>query len=439
MIVMKFGGTSLANASRIQRATQIVLSHMRAKPAVVVSAFSGVTDGLLSAANLSLNGKNAEGPLEGIIRRHYTTIGDLGLSPSIITDEVSQVKRVVEGISLLEELTPKTKDKLVSFGERMAARILAGSITASGLADALPCDAYDLGLLTDSNFGEADVLPESYGEIKRNLSGIKGVPVITGFIGKDRDGHVTTLGRGGSDYTASIVGAAVEAAEIQIWTDVNGIMTADPRVVKGAKNVPVVSYDEASELAFLGAKVLHPKTILPAVNKGIPVRILNTLDPGQGGTVVLKDIRTKRRVASIACKKKIQVVIISTPKMFQTHGFLRRVFEVFDARHASVDMISTSEVSISITLDKGQDTRLLMEDLRKLADVKLLSNRAKVSLVGKGMADIPGILGKLFTSLKGIEVEMVSSSRSEISQGFVVEERYADEAVGRLHASFFGG
>jgi aspartate kinase len=437
MIVMKFGGTSVGNAERIRDVVKIVKSKIDSKPVVVVSALGGVTDNIIDTANLASNGDKYDIKLNGILQRHYDTIAELGLRPEIISSETDQLARNINNITTRKELTPRDLDKIVSFGERMSARIIAGYLSKMGIP-AKAHDSYDIGLITDGNFGDASMLPESYPKIKRSLSNSKSVPVITGFIAKDKNGRITTLGRGGSDYTASIIGAAIGATEIQIWTDVNGIMTADPKIVKNAKSVAIVSYDEASELAFLGAKVLHPKTILPAIENSIPVRILNTFNPTHRGTLVLKDIRVKNRVVSIACKKKIQVINLTTPKMFQMHGFLRQVFETFDKHGVSVDMVSTSEVNVSITMDGKQKTDRLVEDLKGLADVQIMPNRAKVSIVGKHMVYIPGILSKLFSSLDGIYIEMISSSTSEVNDGFVVEEKYADEAVRRLHKSFFG-
>lgn len=437
MIVMKFGGTSVGNAERIANVAKIVKSEYGRSPIVVVSAVGGVTDGLIGIAQDAISGKKHAEKLNELIDKHYHIIEELGLDPAIINEEVNHLRKHIDGISLLEELTPKTLDKLMSFGERMSARIVAEYMSSISMP-AKSYNSYDLGLLTDSNFGDADVLPEAYPKIRRSLSGKRHIPVVTGFIGKNKEGYITTLGRGGSDYTASILGAAVNAKEIQIWTDVDGIMTTDPKIVKGAKSLDVVSYEEASELAFMGAKVLHPKTILPAINKNIPVRILNTFNPKHHGTYVLKEIKVKSRVASIAYKKKIKVINISTPKMFQAHGFLRRVFEIFDNEGISVDMISTSEVNISVTMDGKQDTDRLIEKLGEMADVEVRANRAKISMVGKGMVYMPGVLGKLFSSLGDINIEMVSSSTSEINQSFVVKEEHADEAVKRLHATFFG-
>ncbi len=437
MIVMKFGGTSVGNADMIRNVASIVKSKGGRNPIVVVSALSGITDSLIALANSAVNGGNADSILDTIIRRHYETIGALGLDNDAIENEVRQLRTIADGIRMIKELTPKTMDNVMSFGERMSSRIVAGYMSTLGMG-ARAFDSYDLGLVTDSNYGDADALPSAYKTMHKKLAACRCIPVITGFIGKDKSGNITTLGRGGSDYTASIMGAAANAEEIQIWTDVNGIMTADPRVVKAAKSIAMVSYAEASELAFLGAKVLHPKTILPAINKNIPVRILNTFNPTHKGTIVVRDIHVKNRVASIACKKNIQVINITTPNMFQSHGFMRKVFEIFDKHNVSVDMVSTSEVSISITLDGKQKTGALVEDLSKLAHIDVMANRAKVSIVGKGVVYLPRILVRLFSSLEGIYIEMISSSTSEVNDGFVVEEKYADEAVRRLHKTFFG-
>lgn len=437
MIVMKFGGSSLANAGRIRKAVSIVQSNVGKNPVVVVSALGGVTDMLISAARLALSGRQKK-ELDAIVDRHMSAVRELGIDPGTVEGDLTELSRIIEGISLLSELTPRTLDKVVSFGERMSSKIVAAHMRAGGM-DAQAFNAYDVGLLTDSNFGDADYLPEAEAGIRRALLWRRrGIPVITGYVGRDRDGNITTLGRGGSDYTAAIFGAALNAKEIQIWTDVNGIMTSDPRIVKSAISIGEVSYGEASELAFMGAKVLHPKTILPAVNKQIPVRILNTFNPSHKGTVVLKDIGVKRRVASIAYKKRIKVINIHNPSMFLAHGFMKRIFEVFDSFGVSVDMIATSDVNVSMTLDEGHDIGGLLQELRKMAQVEVRSNRAKISLVGKDMAFIPGLFGKLFSSLRDIRVEMISSSTSEINQSFVVREEDADETIRRLHKEFFG-
>ncbi len=437
MIVMKFGGSSLADAERIRDAVRIVMLNRARHPIVVVSALGGVTDALLKAAKLATEGKGREAAAY-VADRHSSVIRDLGIPLTTVDPELSRLSSILAAVSMLNELTPKTLDEVASLGERMSSRIVAAYMRKEG-AGAAAHDAYDIGMITDSRFGNADCLPESMRSIRAALSRQgETIPVVTGYIGKDREGSITTLGRGGSDYTASILGAAIGADEIQIWTDVNGIMTADPRVVKGALSIPKVSYSEASELAFLGAKVLHPKTILPAIEKRIPVRILNTFNPSHKGTVVLREIATKRRVASIACKKGIKSINIYNPNMFLAHGFMKGLFSVFDSFGISIDMIATSNVSVSVTLDEDRDLRGLVRELSSLAQVEIREGRAKISLVGKQVAFIPGLFGRMFSSLDDIRVEMISSSASETNQGFVVKGEDADKAVARLHREFFG-
>ncbi len=433
---MKFGGTSVGSAGRILDVVGIVKSQLCNEPIVVVSALGGVTDSLINIGNESASGKDVSLMLEQVIDRHYEMVNRLNLDKKIIAKEVEQLSRLVGEIFLLGEATPRNIDKLMSFGERMSARIVAACMRSFGL-HAQAYDAYDLGMTTTPNFGDADVLPETYQNIREGLANKKEIPVITGFIGKSRNGDITTLGRGGSDYTASIIGAAVGAREIQIWTDVNGIMTADPKIVKTARSVDEVSYKEAAELAMLGAKVLHPKTILPAVENNIPVRILNTFNPRHRGTLVLNSISTGSRVTSITYKKHILAISISKSGKLDEKGFLKKVLETFDRRGVPVDLISNSKIGVSVTIDEKYGTVELMDDLKKVGKVEVKSNRARVSLVGNDLLYMPDILETMYSSLKRIRIEMVSSSISEKNTSIVIEEKYADSAVKRLHTTFF--
>ncbi len=437
MIVMKFGGTSVGDAERIKSIAKLVAARKSKSPIVVVSAVGGVTDLLIKIAKSAAAQNLDTEMLDELITRHVHIAHDLGIDRNILQDDIKELERLVKGVSMIGELTPKTLDAIMAFGERSSSKLVAGYLSSIG-HNANAYNAYDVGLVTDSNYGSADVLPEAYPIMNRKISKLSGIPVITGFLGKDKNGIITTLGRGGSDYTASIVGAAVNAKEIQIWTDVNGIMSSDPKIVKKAETLDVVSYSEASELAFLGAKVLHPKTILPAVNKNIPVKILNSMNPKHKGTVVLKNIKKERRVASITCKKRISVVNLHTPSMFLVHGFLKKVFDTVDRLGLSVDMISTSEVSVSMTFDNEHGLDRLVRELKKLSEVELLSNRAQISVVGNNLASIPGIFGRIFSALDGIEVEMISSSASEVNQSFVVQEKDANSSILKLHNEFFG-
>ncbi|MDE1768330.1 MAG: aspartate kinase [Candidatus Micrarchaeota archaeon] len=433
---MKFGGSSVGNAQRIRNVTAIIKTHLDRRPVVVVSALGGITDSLLDIATAAGTGNDTMPMLEKVISVHYDTIGELSLDASIISEEVTKLRRLVRSLSPLEQITPVTLDKLVSFGERMSARIVAGSLSKSGV-EAHAFDAYDLGMITDSNFGNADVLPESYQKLHDAILQKSGTLVITGFLGKSKEGRITTLGRGGSDYTASIVGAAIVAEEIQIWTDVNGIMTADPRIVKAAKSIDLVSYNEASELAALGAKVLHPKTILPAIEKNIPVRILNTFNPTHKGTLVQNKIDTGSRVASITYKKQILLMNISTRSMFKTPDFSNRVFEIFETHKIPVDLVFASEVNVSVAIDSTYNNDALIADLTKIANVQIKTNRAKVSVVGNDMMRMNGVLGKMLSALKSFNIHKVSSNSSSINQSFVVEEENTAEVVQTLHTKFF--
>ena len=438
MIIMKFGGSSVADGPRIANVANIVELNADRHPVVIVSALGGVTDSLIHLAKAA-GSMERKKTIQELKNRHVSTLKSLGLEEGLLNDDFSKLNDALSEIGSSSKVTEKSMDRVVSFGERMSSKIVAACIRSKGI-ECAAYNAYDLGMVTDSNFGNADILPETYSAIKREFSRIgKGIiPVITGYIGKDRNGEITTLGRGGSDYTASIIGAATGAEEIQIWTDVNGIMTADPRIVENALNVKEVSYKEASELAFMGAKVLHPKTILPAISKNIPVRILNTFNYRHKGTVVLGDIKTRRRVASIACKRNIKVINIYTPSMFLAHGFLKKVFGIFEDFKIPIDMISTSEINISVTVDQKEDISPAIEELKKIAEIEVLDNRAKVSLVGKNMVIMPRLLGRLFYALDGIRVEMISSSTSEINQSIVVNGQDADKAVRKLHKTFFG-
>ena len=394
---------------------------------------------MIGLAKSSLNGTTDTGAIR---KRHYDVMRELGTKESLIQKELEELEILLQGISLLKELTPRTIDLVVSFGERISAKVVAECLSEGGM-NAKAYNSYDIGFVTDSNFGNAEVfLEETEKNLQKFFREIKNsVPVVTGFIARNENGEITTLGRGGSDYTAAIIGAALNAEEIQIWTDADGIMTADPRIVKNAKTVDFVSYDEASELAFLGAKVLHPKTILPAVKKDIQVRILNTYNPNGRGTTVLKSVgNRKNSMTSIACKKGVKVINIHSTKMFLIHGFMAKIFDIFASLKIPVDMISTSEVNVSLTISGRYDTTKLMEELRKIAEVDMRDKRSSISVVGLGIRYTPGIAGKIFSALgnNNINVEMISLGASEINQSLVVKEEDADRTVRILHETFFG-
>lgn len=435
MIVMKFGGSSVASSERMKNVAKIIRLNLGKKPIVVISGLGGVTDDLIEAATAAKSG-NISG-MDRIIKRHEEVIAELELDKSIVENETWEFRKEIAKISRIKELTQKELDRVMSLGERMSVRILSAHMNAVGLY-ATPYDAYDVGMLTDSSFGSADVLPEAYQKIGNFFRKSNEIPIVTGFIGKDKKGEITTLGRGGSDYTACIIGAAIDAEEIQIWTNVNGIMTADPRIVSKAMNLRAVSYEEESELEFLGANTLHPKGIQPAVKKNIKVRILNTLRPEQNGTLITSEIKEKKRVASITHKEKIQVINIHNPRVLPTKDFTRRVFEIFRKHNLVFDISSASRAGVMVTLNGNQDIGEALKDLKKLGKVEVKSNRAKVSVVGKSLSLIPMISGRMLSSLDGIGVEAISLGGSETSQSFVVKEKDAPKAIRLLHNEFFG-
>lgn len=442
VIVMKFGGTSVGSAESIRQVVEIVKASQGRNPLVVVSALSGITDMLLASARNALNrGFSAKEIVAAIEGRHKAVIGELGLKAGIISEDVAELEQVFFGISLIRELTARTTDYVASFGERMSSKIVAAYARKAGLS-AQAFNAYDLGMVTDQNFGNAEVLPDAYQGIAAAVAGIpKGViAVVTGFIGKTGQGEVTTLGRGGSDYSAAIFGAALGAEEIQIWTDVDGVMTADPRIVPNARTVDVVSFEEASELAYFGAKVLHPKTILPALNRNIPVRVLNTFNPSGKGTLILKNVARNEQVTAITSKDRIYVININSARMLMAYGFLHSVFRLFDEHKVPVDLIATSEVNVSVTVDKSFDISMLVGKLKEFANVSVLEDRASISIIGMGIKSRPGVGGKIFSILGniGINIEMTSQSYADVNESIVIKEARLKEAVQALHAEFFG-
>ncbi len=432
---MKFGGSSVGNSERIRNVSYIVRSQERRDPIVVVSAVGGVTNDLIAMAKEAAEGKGYGGKLDTIIERHRDILRELDLSQSVIEDEIAELRRHSRDV-YQRGASPKALDSMASFGERLSARITAACISSIG-AEARAHDAYDLGMITDSNFGNADILPKTYGRIRERLSYVKELPVVTGFIGKDSSGNVTTLGRGGSDYTASIIGKAVKSSEIQIWTNTNGIMTADPKIVKSARNIRNLSYEEELELERLGANTLHPRGIKPAFESSIPVRILNTLQPRQKGTLISESIAERNRVASITHKDEIYIIHISATDPAAKLAEIHRILE----RHGiSIDTMSTSKAKVMVILSGYQNRGLAaaIKDLRTIGRVEVMDRMAKVSVVGKGVSSMADISVRMLSSVSGIKVAAISCGSSETSQSFFVKEADAGRAIRKLHKEFFG-
>ncbi len=442
MIVMKFGGTSVGSASMIKETIAIARNETRRKPIVVVSAVSKITDQLLRAAKEAESGSHNR-TLNEIREKHQKIMEELGISRELLEPEFSGLENALKELAVHGKPTQKELDNIAAFGEIMAAKIVAEYGRKQGMKTKAYC-AFDIGLLTNDNFGAAEILKETFANIAGRIRAMPEgeIPVVTGFIGKTRKGEMTTLGRGGSDYSAAIIGAAINAEEVQIWTDVDGMMTADPKVVPNAHTIAELSFDEASELAYFGAKVLHPKTILPVMEKGIPVRVLNTYNPSAKGTRIVRALSDDNdSITAIACKKGVSVINMHTTRMFGAYGFLHKIFKMFDEHQVSVDMVSTSEVNVSVTIDNREngDVTGLLRELGTIADVNVENSKACICVVGRVMKKTPAIAAEAFSTLgeNGVNIEMISQGASEINIGMVVNEAEADNAVRLLHSTFF--
>ncbi len=448
MIVMKFGGTSVMDATAIDRACSIVKGRLARKPVVVVSAMSKVTDTLLAMGKAAGAGKRDEAlELSRQLReRHYSTAGEL-LGTGVFTNfhedleaEFNALDELLRGIAAVGELTPRTSDYVVGYGERLNSKICAEAFKVRGVPAAL-VDAREV-MITDRQHTKAIPQVEEINDrcqhIIKPLIDSGHVPLMGGFIGATKDGVQTTIGRGGSDFSAALIGAGLDAESIEIWTDVDGMLTTDPNMCPDAHRIKVISFEEAAELAFFGAKVLHPATVLPAVQKNIPVVVLNSRKPKNEGTlIVARAPKSKTTFKAIAAKKRITIVDVVAARMLGAHGFLKAIFDVFDRHHVPVDVVSTSEVSVSLTVESNDAIPMVAADLENIADVKYEGRKAIVCLVGENIRETPGIAAQVFTAIRDINVRMISQGASEINITFVIDENDVPEAVKRLHKAFF--
>jgi aspartate kinase len=448
MIVMKFGGTSVGDTAAILRLVAIVKQRLAEKPVVVVSAMSKGTDQLLAMARASGNGdRKAALKLSRELReRHYNTAGEL-LGTALFTQfhgdlgvDFEALDELLRGIAAVGELTPRTSDHVAAFGETLSSKIVAAALTAHGVQSEL-VDSRQL-IVTDNAHTRAAPLFEETNErltaeIQPLLDAGK-VPVMGGFIGATKAGVTTTIGRGGSDFSAAIVGAAMNAQRIEIWTDVDGMLTTDPNLIPEARRIKVISFEEAAELAYFGAKVLHPATVLPAIQKNIPVIVVNSKNAACEGTrITARAPHCTNFFKAIAVKKRITIVDVAAPRMLLAHGFLRAIFEAFDRHRVPVDVVSTSEVSVSLTVDSNEAIPALAADLAKLADVKYEGRKAIICLVGENLRETPGIAARVFGELSDVKIRMISQGASEINLTFVIEEEAVPGVVQRLHKAFF--
>ncbi|MGE0041338.1 MAG: aspartate kinase [Vicinamibacterales bacterium] len=459
MVVMKFGGTSVADRPAIERLIAIVRAQRQADaqqeggdargPIVVVSALSGVTDRLLGIAAEAGAGdsEGARNNLRDLRQRHMSVaevVTDEAQRARVVTfldREFNELERIVHALAVLREVSPRWLDAIAAAGELLSSRIVAGALTADGLIAGW-VDARR-AIITDGEHTEAAPLfPESTAalmtEVDPSLAAGR-IPVLGGFVGATTAGVTTTLGRGGSDYSAAIVGACLGAREIQIWTDVDGMLTADPRIVPDPPVVPHLSFAEASELAYFGAKVLHPATIQPAVARNIPVRILNARRASAPGTLITAERPpSDRPLTAIASKKAVTVVDITSTRMLMAHGFLRRLFEVFERAKTPVDVVTTSEVSVSVTVDDERRVPAIVDALSEFADVACEPNMAIVCAVGEGLQTDPTLVGRVLRAVgDDVPLRMVSQAAGRRNVTFVIREADLAHALSRLHGQFF--
>ena len=448
MIVLKFGGTSVGDASRILAASRIVLARRERRPVVVVSALAGVTDQLLAGVDLALAG-DTDGYRDLVVslrERHGAVVSGLELPAEAraalerdIRDVLEELQRVYLGIALLGEATARSRDAVSVRGEGLSSRIVAACLESLG-CPATWLDAADV-MRTNAAHGQAvpdlPALEESCARLVVPAVLDGRVPVVGGFAGATTQGVPTTLGRGGSDHSATLIAVACGAEEVQIWTDVDGMMTADPRLAPKARVLASVPFDEAAELAYFGAKVLHPATIRPAIEAGIPVFVKNTMNPDAPGTEITRERGSVGALTAVAAKKDITLVTISSARMLMAHGVLARIFEAFDRHRTPVDLVATSEVSVSLTIDDASRLPAIVEDLSTHFTVEAAPRCAIVSLVGRGILSERGIAARLFSAVRGINVLMISVGASDINVSFVVREEDVRAAVTAVHAEFF--
>src|SRR3989344_7391240 len=418
--------------------------------AVVVSAMSGVTDTLIKIATLAARKDIAYRKLLadlerrhlGVVQRLVST-GHRGRAREAVERTFRYLGEAVTGVALVRDLSPQALDYVVSYGERLSAHLLAEVLVERGV----PCEYLNARkvITTDDTFGAACVdFKTTNANIKKYFKEHKKLQIVTGFIGASPDKKTTTLGRGGSDYSAAIVGAALGAQAIEIWTDVSGVYTADPRLVKNAKVVPELAFEEAGELAYFGAKVLHPKTILPAMREKIPVRVLNTFKPAERGTTIVSGFAERRgkshTVEALTFKRPVIVIHLQSPEFFDANGLMARIFEVFGAYRTSIDIVATSVAGVSLTVDSDEHLGEIVQELRRFGSVTVERGKSIVCAVG-GSVNAAGVAGRMFSVLgkHNISVELISQAASGVSITFVVRERDAEKALKVLHKAYIGG
>lgn len=454
--VMKFGGSSVASAERMREVAELILSFPNESPVIVLSAMGKTTNKLLlageKAVSCGVTNVDSIEELSFIKELHNRTVKELEIDESVIAKHLEELEQLLKGIAMMKELTPRTRDYLVSFGECMSTRIFAAYMNKIG-AKARQYDAFEIGFITTDDFTNADILEATYPAVAKSLHGDwisdPAIPIVTGFLGKGwRSCAITTLGRGGSDLTATTIGKALGLSEIQVWKDVDGVLTCDPNIYPHAEPVPYLTFDEAAELAYFGAQVLHPQSMRPAREADIPVRVKNSYNPNAPGTLITRARDMSKAVlTSIVLKRNVTMLDIASTRMLGQFGFLAKVFSTFEDLGISVDVVATSEVSISLTLDPSklwsreliqQELDHVVEELEKIAVVNLLQRRSIISLIGNVQRSSL-ILEKAFHVLRtlGVNVQMISQGASKVNISLIVNDDEAEQCVKSLHKAFF--
>lgn len=459
MVVMKFGGTSVADRAAIERLISIVRAERQVAvqpeakdwrgPIVVVSALGGATDRFLGIAAEAGAGdiEGAVANTRALLARHVEVAGVITNDEEradvvkFLEHEFGELERIVGALGVLREVSPRWMDAIAAVGELCSSRIVAAALTSHGLSASF-VDARQVMVTGDEFMAAPPLFAETKAAMTRVIDPVltaRRVPVLGGFVGATREGVTTTLGRGGSDYSAAIAGSCLGASEIQIWTDVDGMLTADPRIVSGTQVVPHISFAEASELAYFGAKVLHPATIQPAVADNIPVKILNSRRPFDAkGTLITRDRpASDRPLTAVASKKGVTVVDVTSTRMLMAHGFLSHIFQVFEEFKTSVDVVTTSEVSVSVTIDDRRSLPQIIDKLKTVGDVTREDDMAILCAVGEGLQSDPTFVSELLHSMGDVPIRMVSQAAARRNITLVIRESDLNATLGRVHARFF--
>jgi aspartate kinase len=457
MIVMKFGGTSVEDAPSIERVVEIIRARLSLKPIIVVSAMGKTTRKLLQAAEASAAGDNRTtlGLVADLKTRHLSEARRLVKKSdgrevfSLIEKHFDELKKLLEGLAILGEVPPRGLDKILAYGELLSSAVLTDALAERGVPSRL-LDAREL-ISTDDRYGSASPLFEITNRNLRDAippllqDGV--VPVLQGFIGSSRDGATTTLGFEGSDYTATIIGAALEADDIQIWKDVSGLMTADPEICSVARTVKLCSFAEAADLTFFGAKVLHPKAIHPAAKRNIPVHIYNSREPAAPGTAITAATpRCANLIKSIAYKRPITIIngiaasSVDGSRLVSAEDLLRAFLDVLAKRRIQPLITSVSALNVVLALDSRElrhGGRDLIEAVSEFGSATAEPGRAIVSIVGDGVRREPSLVGRVFKAIDDIEVGLIVHGSSPITMSFVVSEQEVEKVIAKLHDAFF--